>query len=364
METQDLIYLVSCAVNGVTPDAERIARMDLDAIYKLACRHMLAATVSPALKAAGIQDRRFAKALEHSALKSSTMDMEMDALFAEMDAAGIWHMPLKGTVLQHLYPIYGMRQMSDHDILFDATRADDVKSIMEGLGFSTEHFGASNHDIYHKEPVSNFEMHSSLFGPSHDEKLYKYYRDVEKRLLGDGYEKHLSPEDFYLYVTAHEYKHYSISGTGLRSLLDTYVYLQKTTLNMDYVAAEAEKLGIAEFEAQNRTLAQHLFSGGELTEADQEMLEYVLSSGVYGTIGHRVENTMTRHGYGKIGYALHRFFVPVSRKNKDYAAYAGAYPFFYKYKIFLPLLPFYRTFRSMKAGRFKFEARAIKNAKV
>ena len=135
METNDLIYLVSCAVNGVTPDAERVAGMDLDAIYNLASRHMLAATVAPALKAAGVQDERFAKALEHSALKSSTMDMEMDALFAELDAAGIWHMPLKGTVLQNLYPVYGMRQMSDHDILFDATRADDVRAIMEGLGF-------------------------------------------------------------------------------------------------------------------------------------------------------------------------------------------------------------------------------------
>ena len=341
METQNLIYLISCAVNGVKPDPERVAGMDLDAIFSLASRHMLAATVAPALKAAGIQDKRFAKALEHSALKSSTMDMEMAALFAELDAAGIWHMPLKGTVLQHLYPVYGMRQMSDHDILFDAERAKDVKSIMERLGFSTEYFDEGNHDVYHKEPVSNFEMHRELFGPSHDEKLYEYYKDVQNRLLGEGYEKHLSPEDFYLYVTAHEYKHYTGGGTGLRSVLDTYVYLQKTKLDMDYVTAEAEKLGMAEFEAANRSLAQ----------------------GVYGTIGHRVENTMSKHGWGKIGYALNRFFVPVSRKNKDYTAYADMYPLFYKYKILLPLLPFYRTFRSMKAGRFKAEASAIKNAK-
>ena len=363
METQNLIYLISCAVNGVKPDPERVAGMDLDAIFSLASRHMLAATVAPALKAAGIQDKRFAKALEHSALKSSTMDMEMVALFAELDAAEIWHMPLKGTVLQHLYPVYGMRQMSDHDILFDAERAKDVKSIMERLGFSTEYFDEGNHDVYHKEPVSNFEMHRELFGPSHDEKLYEYYKDVQNRLLGEGYEKHLSPEDFYLYVTAHEYKHYTGGGTGLRSVLDTYVYLQKTKLDMDYVTAEAEKLGMAEFEAANRSLAQHLFSGGELTAADKEMLEYILSSGVYGTIGHRVENTMSKHGWGKIGYALNRFFVPVSRKNKDYTAYADMYPLFYKYKILLPLLPFYRTFRSMKAGRFKAEASAIKNAK-
>ena len=362
METQNLIYLISCAANGVKPDPERVAGMDMDAIYTLASRHMLAATVAPALKAAGIQDKRFAKALEHSALKNSTMDMEMDALFAELDAAGIWHMPLKGIVLQHLYPIYGMRQMSDHDILFDANRAKDVKSIMEGLGFSAEYFGTGNHDVYHKEPVINFEMHRELFGSS-QEKLYEYYKDVEKRLLGNGYEKYLSPEDFYLYVTAHEYKHYTGNGTGLRSVVDTYVYLQKTKLDMDYVTAEAEKLGMVEFEAANRSLAQHLFSGGKLTEADRQMLEYILSSGVYGTFAHWVENTMSKHGWGKIGYALNRFFVPVSRKNKDYAAYAGRYPLFYKYKILLPLLPFYRTFRAMKAGRFQAEAKAIKNAK-
>ena len=199
METQDLIYLVSCAVNGVTPDAERVARMDLDAIYKLARRQSLAATVAPALKAAGVQDKRFAKALEHSALKSSTMDMEMDALFAELDAAGIWHMPLKGTVLQHLYPVYGMRQMSDHDILFDAKRADDVKSIMEGLGFSTENFGISNHDVYHKEPVCNSEMHRHCSAPSHDEKLYEYYKDVEKGCSATAM-KSISARRIFIYI--------------------------------------------------------------------------------------------------------------------------------------------------------------------
>jgi hypothetical protein len=56
--------------------------------------------------------------------------------------------------------------------------------------------------------------------------------------------------------------------------------------------------------------------------------------------------------------------VPVSKKNRAYAAYAVRYQSFYKYKIFLPLLPFYRTFRAMKSGRFKSEVQAIKKAKV
>lgn len=363
METNDLIYLVSCAVNDVKPDPERVAGMDLDAIYKLACRHMLAATVAPALKAAGVEDARFAKALEHSALKSSTMDMEMESVFTELDAAGIWHMPLKGIVLQHYYPVYGMRQMSDHDFLIDAERAEDIKTIMEGLGFQIESFGASKHDVYYKPPVSNFQMHRTLFEPNHDDKLFEYYKDVEKRLFGDGCEKHLSPEDFYLYIIAHEYEHYSNAGTGLRSVLDTYVYLQKITLDMAYVTAEAEKLGIARFEVTNRSLALHLFSGESLTETDTEMLNYILDSGIYGTVNHRVENKMRRNGWGKFRYALGRFAVPVSRENREYAAFAAQYPFFYQHKVLLPFLPFYRILRAMKAGRFQAEAKAIKNAK-
>ena len=183
-------------------------------------------------------------------------------------------------------------------------------------------------------------------------------------MLGDGFEKHLSPEDFYIYMLAHEYKHYSVEGTGLRSILDVYVYLQKELLDMDYVATETETLGIAEFEAANRSLAQHLFSGGELTEADKEMLEYIMTSGAYGTLDHRVENRMKEYGGGKLWYMLNRFFVPVSKKNKRYREMAFFFPFFYKHRILLPLLPFYRVLRGLKNGKMIRELKILKQVKT
>ena len=129
------------------------------------------------------------------------------------------------------------------------------------------------------------------------------------------------------------------------------------------LAAEAKKLGMVEFEAKNRSLAQHLFSGETLTEDDREMLEYILSSGVYGTLDHRVENKMRRKGLGKLRYALDRFLVPVSRKNKSYIGYANTYPLFYRHRILLPLLPFYRVIRGLKNGKLNAEVKALKNAK-
>ncbi len=363
METEDLIYLITCAVNQETPDPERTAGMDLDALFDLASRHSLAAAAAPALKAAGINDERFENALRRSVLKNITMDAEMGRVFTRFSEAGIWHMPLKGIILQHLYPVYGMRQMSDHDFLVDPDRMEDVRGIMEGLGFSTETFGTSHHDVYFKKPVSNFQMHTTLFDPDPGDPLYNYYLDVYKRLLGEGYEKHFSTEDFYLYITAHEYHHYINAGTGLRSLLDIYVYLRNETPDMAYVSVEAEKMGIAEFEKANRSLAQHLFTGEELTKADREMLEYILSSGTYGILSQRVENEMSRHGWSKARFFLNRFLAPVNKNSSDYLLMTAKYPFFYKHKILLPFLLFYRAFQVIKTGRFRSMIKAIMNAR-
>ena len=72
---------------------------------------------------------------------------------------------------------------------------------------------------------------------------------------------------FYLYVTVHEYKHYAGGGTGLRSLLDAYVSLRRHGDGMDmaYIAAEAEKLGIAEFDVET-FISAGIASKGELVK--------------------------------------------------------------------------------------------------
>ncbi|HAM16615.1 MAG TPA: hypothetical protein DCP91_12325 [Eggerthellaceae bacterium] len=238
-----------------------------------------------------------------------------------------------------------------------------MRAIMERLGFTTELYGKCEQDVYHKEPVSNFEMHRALFGPNVDGRVRGYWRDVGGRLLGDGCGKRLGPEDFYLYLCAHGHKHYTISGTGLRSLLDVYVYLSKVDLDMGYVAAEARKMGIAGFEEASRSLAVRLFSGRELAAADREMLGYFMSSGAYGTLGQQVQNAMAKSGGGRLRYALGRFLVPVSEGDERYEAFAARYPLFYEHRALLPLLPIYRAARSMKSGRFMAEARAIRDAR-
>lgn len=357
----DVIYLASCAVNGRTPDAQKVGKMDLSPLYSAADRHMLTGITAMALESAGVRDREFTQAKGKAVRKVAAFDVEREAIFSRFEDAGIWYLTLKGAVLKSFYPKIGMRQMSDNDILFDDSRTPDVRKIMESLGYEVRYsFGVTCEDHYVKPPSSNFEMHRYLF--EKNSAFFGYYENVKDRLLpneGSSFGYHFSDEDFYIYIIAHEYKHYASGGTGLRSLLDTYVYLKEKGGSMDreYISAELEKLGIADFEEKNRSLSMHLFGGEELSSGDREILDYILSSGTYGTVRNRVNNGINGYGdgfRGKVKYIFSRIFLPLDSVRRSY-------PLFIKIPVLLPFLPFYRLIKGLVKRRrmLKEEVRTI-----
>ena len=108
---KDLINLLSCAVNGITPDKASVQAMDLEQLYQLAKAHSLRAAVYIALRSADAKDVNFQQAYNKAVRKNVLLDVERTAIFAEMEHRGIWYMPLKGTVLKDLYSrsaIYGV----------------------------------------------------------------------------------------------------------------------------------------------------------------------------------------------------------------------------------------------------------------
>ena len=317
---EDVIYLCRCMVNGDSPDPARVAAMDLSKLYEAAESHQLSCIVGYALEASGIYDKAFVEAKSKAIRKTVLMDAERAAILQAFESAGIRYMPLKGIVLKDLYPKIGMRQMSDNDILFDSARRAEVRSIMESLGYSAEHYDVGFEDTYRKEPLFNFEMHRELFDPAYPG-LFSYYQNVKEHLVKDeenAFGWHFSNEDFYLYMVAHEYKHYSLSGTGLRSLLDTYVFLKAYNGLLDeaYISEEAEKMGISDFERQNRQLSLNLFGKGSLSEEDARMLEYILNSGTYGTENNGIRNQIRRKG--RISYLFYRVFLPYKKMVRLY----------------------------------------------
>ena len=344
-----MIDLVACALNDRVPEADFIRELDHAQLYEVSQKHLLTACVAYALESAGVVDDRFVQAKEKAIRKNILLDAERKKILARFEEQQIWYLPLKGILLKEWYPRAGMRQMADNDILCDETKAEEVRKIFEDEGYTCAKFGKGIHDTYQKRPVYSFEIHRTLFEELIYVQFFSYYCDVKQRLLpdeGSEYGYRFCDEDYYLYMLAHECKHFSGGGTGVRSLVDTYILWQRfgETFDRTYLAGELEKLGLTEFERRGRELAEKLFSREEcsreeLTGEEQEFLDRFIRAGSYGTLETKVENSIQRYGRGsQLRYVFFRFFPPLE-KLKPMA------PWVTKSPLLVPVAWVYRIFR-------------------
>lgn len=360
-----LIYLMACSLQGTKPEEALLANIDMEALLRLAKAHSVSAMVCMALEqtdafqhAAETTRLKWLDAKNKAVRKNMLLDAERHQLEKEFAEHGIWYMPLKGSILKDWYPKFGMREMADNDILFDASKRKEVKAIFQGRGYTVKEYNKSNHDEYEKPPIYNFEMHVSLF-PGTYKKLTEQYENVKEHLLpvdGTAYQFAFTPEDFYVFVLAHAHKHYSYSGTGIRTLADIYIMNQKLggTMNWEYVDSELRGLGIFSYERESRELAQKLFGIAELptkanlSEAEQQMLAYYLGASTYGTIENRTLNQMQKlqpdggaiTAHTKRKYLLSRIFP-----GREWCKACA--PTVYKYPV---LLPFFWVWRLAVKG--------------
>lgn len=102
-------------------------------------------------------------------------------------------------------------------------------------------------------------------------------------------------DDAYVYIVAHAYKHFIFSGTGIRTLIDLYVYNEncKDKIDRNYIHEQYTLLGIQKYEEKARTVAYKLFDQpvqdfSFLTKDENEYIDYYFSSGIYGTARQRI----------------------------------------------------------------------------
>lgn len=373
----DVIYLAACALHGLVPDKKVMDAMDRETVYKMAEYHSLTAityyAVERYLKTTDAADwaadgtllAKWKEARNKAIRKIILFDAEREKLLAFMEEKQIWYMPLKGVLLKDLYPIMGMRQMADNDILFDEKHRQTLHDYMLDNQFTAVDIGEGYHDTYQKAPFYNFEMHIALFDEKCKQEFKGYYENVKARLIkdeGNGYGYHFRDEDFYIYLVAHSYKHFYVAGNGIRSLLDVYVYLQKRQNRFDrvYLDGELAKLGIQAFESAGRALAEKLFGKpveawgqklDQLSDGERQMLEIYLGAGTYGSMDGIVANRMNKvtgetgevTGVSKWKYFWRRVFP-------DMEYYRMLVPFVYKHRLLIPL---YVVYRGIKGLLFK-----------
>lgn len=379
----DMLCLLGCGVNGTIPPKALLEKYRTENrtcgeepeaaqerqlyLYRVSQAHFVDALTGTVLKQAGVSlFPDWAQSIAKAVRKEILFDAERTKLFSFMEQNGIWYLPLKGIILKEYYPAVGMRQMSDNDILFDEAYAEEIRQFMTGQGYEVISFGKIHHDAYEKKPVYNFEMHRRLYPSAHNIHLEMYYENIKERLMPQGkgcFGQQMSDEDFYIFMVCHAYKHYKGYGTGIRTLLDFYVYLQaKTELDFSYIETECRKLEIEAFEKDSRVLCKKVFGEnavntiGSLGDEERNMLSYYLGSGVYGSRQQMVKNRLTaykkegRH-FARLYYSWHRLFPGMEVYQH--------YPFS-GHKITLPLCWLYRIFDMLSdTGRRKGVMREV-----
>lgn len=309
------------------------------------------------------------EAFYHSVNRTLFIGKETDRVCAALAAARIRYAKLKGSVLAGCYPKYGMREMSDIDMLIDPAMTEQARDVMLSLGYEVTEYGISHHDTYIKQPFYCFELHNKLFMDVYRD-YHSYFLNCFDRLIDtpdSTYEKKFSDDDFYLFQLAHTCKHLHKSGIGLRVLTDIYVIHRHFDLHREILAPELEKLGISDDARLLSSLAEKLFADTAradippLTQEEENLLSFMLNSGIRGTFEHLLINRSSQDPFsGDQDMTKNRNRYIMRRLFPDPESYRKSHPFFYRHKIARPILPFVRLTASAAKRKGKIR-REIKN---
>ena len=105
--------LAACALHGKVPSQELLAQVDPEKLYIMCQFHCLTAMVAVALRSAGIRSPQWEEEYVKAVRKSILLAAERRKLCEFLEQNGIWYLPLKGIVLESMYPEHRHRRHGD-----------------------------------------------------------------------------------------------------------------------------------------------------------------------------------------------------------------------------------------------------------
>lgn len=360
VESEYLVSLLKCALkNESVPDVP--AGLNWEKLVKLSNEQQVYSTIAPVINKINIpaeQAQELTFYTQNELVRMISMKNELEQMEKDLADLKIDYMLLKGSVIKFYYPKQKMRQMSDIDILYHEGDRERLVSMMKKRGFLLETSEANTDDFF-KPPYYTFEWHRTIFDdrdefhPDFD--LWKRAKKDEKKPS----KYNIDESDLFIYSVCHAYDHYCQNGFGIRFVCDVYLLLNKLeSLDMTYVNSTLKKFGIEQFGNDLIGLAKAVFDGKSVSESEQELLDFILSGGVYGKrigFGEIIEE---KYDGSKFKYILKRLFPPKRQIMKTYQICE-------RHPILLPLFYIVRIFQKYKFKRKKInkEISDLKNIK-
>ena len=282
-----------------------------------------------------------------------TLAYELEELRRVFNDAKIPFIPLKGSVIRKYYPEPWQRTSCDIDVLVKEKDADNAAEYLQTrLQYRCEE--KWQHDISLFSPSNvHVELHFKLLDL--DFKQVKDLIDVwsvdEISLLSDS-EYQMSKELFLLYHIYHMAKHFIHGGCGIKPFIDLWIIKNKVGFDEEKAQKMLQESGLLAFFERSTDLVNVWFEGKEHSEITQEMEDYVLQGGVYGTLEQQLAMSQNKKG-GKFRHLMGRIFLP-------YKSMVIYYPSLKKCPMLFPFYQVRRWVRILFCGGRKTAMNEIK----
>ncbi len=289
-----LIHLVECAIYERIP-CEMPSHLSFDQVFQHGKEHEIANIAFYSIDKLKIKPtpklyKSWENVRDMAVVRDMTQEFAREEILAEFKRENIRCMEVQGTKTKRLYPKPEYRTMSDIDFIVDKENLQKGKSILRFLGYRCMDHGCEV-DGY-REPNIFIELHSDFFD---EQSLYYQYLNQpfdhgiggEETFLVDDY-------TFYMYSVLHIIKHYYNSGCGIRRVLDLYLLNQKYKDQIDYFyrKSELKESQISDTISLFMKLADYWFGDGDFEDELSDVITFIKTAGVHGTIRHHICNRM------------------------------------------------------------------------
>ena len=239
---RQFLHIAKAAVSGGELPAENV---DWPAVFALAGQQKLlpivfeAARKTPAAAEnaalfAAVKQQVIAQVL-HQTMRAS----EFADLYQKLRAAGLHPVVVKGQLCSRLYPQTDHRISADDDLLIPNGEfmACHEQFLSNGLrtGTPADELTAADEVSYTKDGSPLYiELHRHLFDSSEDahDELNRFFADIQAAEI-DGLLA-MPPHEHLLYLILHAYKHFILSGIGLRQFCDIGLWARAYHAEIDW----------------------------------------------------------------------------------------------------------------------------------
>ena len=247
------------------------------------------------------------------------------------------HILLKGKSIQKFYPEYIVRTSSDVDFYVPECFMDQATNLMFNEGFICD-----GGESFQKDSFYNIELHNDMGGLNKSQKqimlsLCDKYSDSE------SFFSELTDSDIYVYAVNHLYKHFVLSGVGVRMFFDIYLMKKNAQLDFEYINTMLSKLQIDGFYETVLKINDILFEGKKASCELEEVVSFIFDSGMYGklsTFDHLTIVTRQMSGVSSVEQTLVNYGLGFKyMKNR--------YPILYKFPVLYPFSFIHRFVNGM-----------------